>query len=341
MRERVAWIDTLRGMAILLVVLSHQDGGPFLKAYFFSFHVPLWFFVSGYLFPTEPAPDRALLVQRRWRRVIVPYFGWSLLTYPFWLVAGRHFGVDANLGVPWWQPLVGIFYGTGQGHWMLHNVPLWFLPCLFVTEQLFLFIHRLRNGTLIVAALLGFSLLGQFDARFVSFPLPWGLDVAFTAVVFYGIGHLVRRRWATDFVVAPARLLAIVIGALALQLFFISRNGPVNMNNQHQGNYLLFYIAALAGISYYFVLARHLKANRFLAYCGRNSLVILAAHTIGSSVTKGLVQFVGGVPIASTAGSPWWSLFFAGGSLLFCVPVVYLVNTRYPLLAGRAKTDAR
>jgi fucose 4-O-acetylase-like acetyltransferase len=338
MKERIHWIDTLRGLAILLVVFSHQDAGPSLKVYLFSFHVPLWFFISGYLFPTDAPLDYAAFLRRRWRTLAVPYFWFSILTYPFWFFVGRHYGVDATPDVRWWQPLVGIPYGSGQGHWMLHNVPLWFLPCLLMTDALFAWIHRRGwSATGVIVALVGFSLLGRLDARFVPFPLPWGLDVAFTAIVFYGAGHLVRRRLAADFALDQRRGVELLVVAFVLQMIFISRNGPVNMNSQHMGNYFLFFLAAFAGIAFYFVLARRLGANALLEYCGRNTLVILAAHTIGSSLTKGLVQFVLRIPVATTAGSLGWSVFYAAGSLAFCIPVIWLVNTRFPFLLGRPR----
>ena len=342
MRERVHWIDVLRGMAILAVVLSHQSATELWKTYFFSFHVPLWFFVSGYLFPTDARVDYAALRRKRWRTIVAPYFWFSVLTYPFWLVVGRRYGIDAVPDVHWWQPLVGILYGSGQGHWMLHNVPLWFLPCLYMTDLLFAAIHRRgwsANG--IVAALVAFSLLGRLDAHFVPFPLPWGLDVAFTAVVFYGAGYLTRRRFAADFALAKQRGLLLLVLAFALQAIFMTRNGPVNMNSQHTGDYFTFFFAAFAGIGFIFVLARLVGANRFFEYCGRNSLVILAAHTIGSSLTKGVTQFIFRVPVDSTAHSVAWSLFYAAGSLLFCVPVVWLVNVRFPFLLGKGTPAVR
>ncbi len=54
MRNRVEYIDSLRGFAILLVVMGHliqtnyRDG--FVHPIFniiFSFHMPLFFFISG------------------------------------------------------------------------------------------------------------------------------------------------------------------------------------------------------------------------------------------------------------------------------------------------------
>jgi len=52
-RGRQEWLDVLKGFGILFVVLGHAlaDGG--LKTYIYAFHMPLFFFVSGYLFDAE------------------------------------------------------------------------------------------------------------------------------------------------------------------------------------------------------------------------------------------------------------------------------------------------
>lgn len=46
--ERIAWVDGLRGIAILLVVLGHVN--PPFKKIIYGFHMALFFIISGFLF---------------------------------------------------------------------------------------------------------------------------------------------------------------------------------------------------------------------------------------------------------------------------------------------------
>ena len=53
---RVQYIDAMRGFAIILVVLGHVlgqtfhlDGGGLLGKIIYSFHMPLFFYISGYV----------------------------------------------------------------------------------------------------------------------------------------------------------------------------------------------------------------------------------------------------------------------------------------------------
>lgn len=49
MKGRDETIDVLKGIAILLVVLGHIAAAPKLTSVIYSFHMPLFIFISGYL----------------------------------------------------------------------------------------------------------------------------------------------------------------------------------------------------------------------------------------------------------------------------------------------------
>lgn len=46
---RLPWIDALKGFGIMLVVFAHYSLPVALDTYIFSFHMPLFFFISGFL----------------------------------------------------------------------------------------------------------------------------------------------------------------------------------------------------------------------------------------------------------------------------------------------------
>lgn len=52
--ERKKGFDVARGIGIFLIVWSHtmSDGEP-LRSFLFSFHVPLFFLISGYFLSVE------------------------------------------------------------------------------------------------------------------------------------------------------------------------------------------------------------------------------------------------------------------------------------------------
>ena len=52
--KRIDWIDSLRGVAMIAIILGHPSDNPgWLTALCYSFHVPLFFMISGALFHPE------------------------------------------------------------------------------------------------------------------------------------------------------------------------------------------------------------------------------------------------------------------------------------------------
>ena len=47
-KHRVDYIDALRGILIMIMVMGHVDFGAAFDKYIHAFHMPAWFFLSGY-----------------------------------------------------------------------------------------------------------------------------------------------------------------------------------------------------------------------------------------------------------------------------------------------------
>lgn len=73
-------IDTIKGILILFVILGHLlPGGlnsSFLRYSIYSFHMPLFLFISGYLFHLEKSAQMGVkeLVKKYWKRMLLEWF---------------------------------------------------------------------------------------------------------------------------------------------------------------------------------------------------------------------------------------------------------------------------
>ena len=47
--NRILWIDAAKGIGLLCVILGHL-GVPYLSTLVYTFHMPLFFFLSGIVF---------------------------------------------------------------------------------------------------------------------------------------------------------------------------------------------------------------------------------------------------------------------------------------------------
>ncbi|KKG10247.1 acyltransferase family protein [Methanosarcina sp. 2.H.A.1B.4] len=195
---RLHWIDALKGIGIMLVVFAHHSLPVALDTYIFSFHMPLFFFISGLLFDFEKyAGSAANFVKGRFRSLIVPYFSFALLTGLFYFLLDTGFqpGVT-NIEFFENSTLYGIYsilYALGP--LVSYNPPLWFLSCLFVTEILFYGFAKKYYGKprKLVLWLIAAGIVGYLYAVYAPSRLFWNADVALSAVVFYGAGNLFKK----------------------------------------------------------------------------------------------------------------------------------------------------
>ena len=90
--KRIEWIDSARGIAILLVVIGHVLGGytgnyglpqyqriiNLLVDIIYSFHMPLFFMISGYVFGLKKynwsKSNYVVFVKYKAKTLLVPYF---------------------------------------------------------------------------------------------------------------------------------------------------------------------------------------------------------------------------------------------------------------------------
>jgi fucose 4-O-acetylase-like acetyltransferase len=81
-------IDALKGLAILLVVLGHsiQYSNPtnfdsfFIFRFIYSFHMPLFMFLSGYVAKIIIGPQQKMIL-KKFYNLGIPFFAWFFLDY--------------------------------------------------------------------------------------------------------------------------------------------------------------------------------------------------------------------------------------------------------------------
>ena len=141
--RRFEFIDAAKALGIVLVVLGHAPGRPDgVTTLIYGFHMPLFFFISGYLLSPERAsgPLR-LAIARAARSLLMPYAFFFVVSMAYWL-ATRHLGARAAkfAQVTPADALHG--FVTGLSSDLFINVALWFLPCMFVVQVLYAAVRR-------------------------------------------------------------------------------------------------------------------------------------------------------------------------------------------------------
>ncbi|MCX7698058.1 MAG: acyltransferase family protein, partial [Candidatus Goldbacteria bacterium] len=259
MPEREQWIDNLKGIGIIFIIFGHSISCPdFLIDYFFSFHVPLFFFIAGLNFNTSLLEDFRIFLKKRIKRLLIPYMFFNLLSYGFWVIRVKFF--DSPQEVPLIRPLFGILYGNGHNKWLIHNEPLWFFVCLFVT-QVFLFIilkfTKTKHSIIIILSI--FAMFSYLDSKYLRIRLPWSIDIAFNAVVFSGIGYMLKEHFES---LRRYKSPLFLILFFLLNILIVFLNGKVDMNYNKFNNFFLFYIGAFSGIFFWMGISMRIGHSR-------------------------------------------------------------------------------
>ncbi|MFZ5910140.1 MAG: acyltransferase family protein [Chloroflexota bacterium] len=289
-RERIGYIDIAKGIGILLVAMAHTGlslVAPYLHKLIYSFHMPLFFFLSGYFF--DPDTPFLALLRKRFNAVLKPYLFTIFLIY-LTSVSFTNMGFVTALG-----RIVKAMYGTGR---YIDWVQLWFLPSLFVTSLFAFLFYRLilaRIGNRIVRwlVLLGLQAAAVYSLKafypfsltllgkeYELFGLPFSLDLALLSGFFYILGNEVRQAPLEKLFGDGWFLAGTGATLVALTWFFQPR---VDFNARMFESFPLNTLEAILGILFVLALSKQIELRTVrlaaaLKYIGLASLFILIFH---------------------------------------------------------------
>lgn len=318
---RLLWIDTARGIGILLVVYAHVLRGQFhagLLAWspliatqdrvIYAFHMPFFFLLSG-LFAGTKIHSRARFVQRRLVTIVYPYILWSIIQTLLSMGAGQyanHPNAVADL------LRIGI-HPIGQ---------FWFLYVLAIL-QLLLLLPRVLFLLMIPVGIVAFL-------HFGGGPL---LPRAGWYLPFFAVGVFLGRGGLEAALRTPRRALVCAVGGSLLFACLFVATASSGGFAAVAANYGL----AVAGIVASLGVARLLGGKiALLPALGTASLAIFVLHVICAAAIRaglerlGLHQPAVGVALAVAGGlliplllyrlsanaklTPWLGFGFGPGS---------------------------
>lgn len=247
------------------MIIGHYISPGIIRELIYSFHMPLFFFIGGYLYKRKPF---LFSIKKDFKRLIVPYIitGVILLCYYYAL------GYKHNDFSTAYSKTLAILYGCGaEGiqskyfSWIPTSSPLWFLLALFWCKNIYNVIPKYKVPIAICIGIIAIYL--QYYV--INFPLCVLLGCS--AMVFYAIGNMCKER-----VLFERYNWIIVIICLLVWLYIGSHYG-LYMYMSRWDNVLMNVIGAMCAIYLVFHLSRWLKLS-IMEWLGRNSLSILCVH---------------------------------------------------------------
>lgn len=284
-KERKIYLDMAKGLSMIAIICGHLEVFT-LTRFVFTFHVPLFFLLSGYFFTYRPG-----VLWKRIIKYIKPYLFTAVvllllseLKDSILVVLGRE---DTSI---FFRDIVryieAALYGSGsKGKFLNYTFPImgatWFLLALIWAILVMNLLNRrplqrwMRSA--IVLALFG---VGSFSAYWTWFPL--SIQAGCSALLFVYVGHEVKFRQVKVSDSKEAILITVILWSGSIWLSF--SNDFMSLVRSCFPNPLSNILGACAA-SYLIVLfcykLEHLRYVRiFLKTFGQHSVVVLCFHLI-------------------------------------------------------------
>ncbi len=329
--KRIEWVDIAKGIAIILVCLGHRDISSRLYSWIYSFHMPLFFFLAGYVTKFNSYTSFRAYAVRKVRVLLIPYFALELVKtlFDFLVQLIRHepFALLERLGD------VALGVGRDVG-------PMWFVPSLFVVEIVSYGLNRLPKWKLLAALILclgGYALSVSSSSTEVF----WNLNNALTGLFFFWFAHIFRGAGINRKLVQGNFMF--FFGVTAAHALCLAVNPHVNMAAKQYGFFPIFLIEGIAGtlalLCVCVWLERLRYARRVLVYLGGNTLLILAFHDHPGYlfVEKFFNRFLGAPYDQNVYLENIEPFLHVVCVLLLCVPIIEFVNRFTPWIVGKKR----
>lgn len=266
-RSRITWIDTAKGIGVLLVVLGHMPSIPeVIRLWIFSFHMPLFFFVSGFCY-NDSSTARPFLttVIYKTKKMLLPYCIYSafFILFDFLFLGEGLDGVTYSF----------IRFLRGQGGFDV----LWFFVTLFLVETIYVALRKIcRQYTTSVIILL--AVVGLICAQ-IRIGLIYKLPTVFVALLIYDVGARIRTSSLKLPNEVPQQIIAFIVAGVInvlCSVVCIKVSGVVvDMNTYRYALPPLSLVAAFSGIVCVLIFSQwidNIRLTRILTYIGENSI---------------------------------------------------------------------
>jgi len=292
------------------MIMGHIKFGGHFDKWIHAFHMPMFFFVSGWFFKSKDNVGHQII--RKIKTLLGPYIVFELILWIVLMPFVPEYGSFRTLLYIFTENTYKI--PVESGTFGISPIPgaMWFLTAIFFIEVIYIVLDKILgcNWKLHILVVI-LDVLGMLAPTVLPFRLPWALDASFVGIGFFHIARITKGTKAE-------RLLhlklwqTLTLGAAFSILVMICPK--INMRTGNYGWYVPFWINALGAIIAGWNLSRfvdhffnHIASFRrigvWLKNIGKNSVVYLCLNqTVILAVTKvlylvGIKGFIAKVPV--------------------------------------------
>lgn len=277
--KRIQYVDIYRGIGILLMVLGHVGIWGTYDYWIHAFHMPMFFFIAGYLYHEHA--DYLIYILSKARSLLVPYVCYGLLAYAVYLMLQLGDAVS---------PLIHLFTINTTGVALAGAI--WFLTALLWVYVIYLAIDRAPFASWLKTVICyTLAIIGCLETRIIPLRLPLSLGPALVGIGLFHTARLMRdssgRIHRLLMISSPIKLVVWII----VDTILIYASPEINMRTGSYPNIPMFWINAISSCLLLLNICREYcsrtESNRFLQllnreieYIGRNSIIYVCLNLL-------------------------------------------------------------
>lgn len=282
-KKRIEWVDVVKGMAVPLIILGHTAQSQTLITYIYSFHMPLFFLLSGYT--SRRATDWKTYGKHIWKNfcyLIVPCIlvQFGIESVEFWMKMG-------SIQLLPWAKVTGTFYRLFWGcAWgWAGGFPtvgmLWFFITMFwskvIWEGIGLLFPKKDTAICMLVSLIGINI--GFDHY-----LPQNLDIAMMVVLYYCVGNIARQYQEIETI--KGLKMPVFWVALCFWVYCAQQGIYIELAIESYPGVAMAILESICGSYVFIVLAQEIAENQICkktcSFFGRHTLLIVCVHHMDS-----------------------------------------------------------
>lgn len=325
----IPWLDTVKGLGIYLVVFGHlwyTSYFPVINKAVYSFHMPLFFLISGFVIRNEDRESIGAYIKKQTIRLFLPAFAFVIIFLPvYFLIAD---------GINLWETVKKICFWDGL---VPFNSPCWFLFVLYEAKIL----ERLLNISsrymwMKTAACMVSFLLGYVVYR-VDIFLPFGFDRCLVGLGFMIAGLCIKEIYLRYQPIKVSWYIGLFY-SIVLLLWITSGicfNSTVSMYAFELGKYWNFVLSGICGSLIFILLSYKInKSFSCFRWWAPNTIFIVCTHYFFVRVFWKITAIIG---IQNTWVCDVMVIVFAVVLMCCYMPICKFINKFIPFLNGRRR----
>lgn len=293
-QTRLDYMDLFKGLGIILMIMGHIGFGDTFDFFIHAFHMPLFFFASGFFFSKKSSDQLKTVdyIKRKCKTLIVPYCFFGLFHFLILCITQRTGKV--------WKSLVHLLFINTTA--LPIAGALWFLTAIFFTNVIYFLLDRyISDNRLRTVLIIILSLFGNIAPKILPFRLPYALDISFVGIGLFHIAYTLKQHMENKHIGKMFKLnkaIWLISAILVTVLIFV--NGYVNMRTGLYAIIPLFWVNAIGACVVGINLSEYLeefKINgkslpliQFLKRIGKNSIVYLCLNQIVLIVIRNMLE---------------------------------------------------